>query len=68
FKITEIEPGGVFASLINQEDTITAINGKKITSLNEVMDLLARIKDMNNLSLGVIRDGEVRTLNYSISN
>lgn len=68
FKITEIEPGGVFASLIQMDDTITSINGKKITSLNEVMDLLARIKDMNNLSLGVVRDGEARTLNYSISN
>lgn len=68
FKITEIEPGGVFASLIQMDDTITSINGKKITSLNEVMDLLARIKDMNTLSLGVIRDGEARNLNYSISN
>ena len=69
FKMTEVDPGGPFASLnILVDDTITEVNGKKITSMNEVMDLFGRIKDMDKLSIGVIREGEAQTLDYNFTN
>lgn len=69
FKVTEVDPGGVFASLnIQAEDTITTINGKKITSLNEVMNLFGKLGEIEKLSINVLREGEEKTLDYTFSN
>lgn len=67
FKITEIEPGGIFAYLgIQDQDIITSINGKPITDLNEVMGLFGRIKNLDQLQLGLRREGDDTQLDYSI--
>lgn len=69
FKVVEVDPGGPFAMLnIQVDDTITSINGKKITNLNEVMDLFGRIKDLDKLSINVLREGEEQTLDYNFTN
>jgi type II secretory pathway component PulC len=65
FKITEIEAGGIFSYLgIQNEDIITSINGKPISDLNEVMALFGRIKNLDQLQLGVRRDGEETQMEY----
>lgn len=65
FKITEIEAGGIFSYLgIQNEDIITSINGKPISDLNEVMALFGRIKNIDQLQLGVRRDGEETQMDY----
>ena len=67
FKITEIEPGGIFSYLgIQNEDTITSINGKPITDLNEIMSLFGRIKNVDQLQLGVKREGEETQMDYQM--
>lgn len=67
FKITEIEPGGIFSYLgIQNEDTITSINGKPITDLNEIMSLFGRIKNIDQLQLGVKREGEETQMDYQM--
>ena len=67
FKMTEIDPGGIFPYLgVQDGDIITAINGKPITNLNEVMALFGRIKNLDQLSLGIKRDGAESTQEYSI--
>lgn len=67
FKMTEIDPAGLFPYLgIQEGDIITAINGKPIYDLNEVMGLFGRIKGLDNLSLGVKRDGSESVQDYSI--
>lgn len=68
FKIVEIDPAGIFPYLgVQDGDIITSINGKPIYSLNEVMNLFGRIRNMDQLSLGIKRDGSESTQEYSIS-
>jgi len=67
FKMTELDPVGIFPYLgIQDGDIITSINGKPIYDMNEVMLLFGRIKGLSNLSLGIKRDGTPSTQEYSI--
>jgi type II secretory pathway component PulC len=67
FKMTEIDPEGIFPYLgIQDGDIITSINGKPIYDINEVMSLFGKIKNLDNLSLGVKREGSDSNLEYSI--
>jgi len=67
FKLTEMDPEGIFPYLgLQDEDIITSINGKPILDMNEIMGLFAKIKNLDNLSLGVRRDGSDSVQEYSI--
>ncbi|HXH76537.1 MAG TPA: hypothetical protein VNJ08_16315 [Bacteriovoracaceae bacterium] len=67
FKLTEMDPAGIFPYLgLQDQDIITAINGKQIYDMNEVMSLFARIKNLDKLSLGVKREGSDSVQEYSI--
>ncbi len=67
FKLTEIDPEGIFPYIgLQNEDIITSINGKPIYDMNEVMSLFARIKNLDKLQLGVKRDGAESNLDYNI--
>lgn len=67
FKMTELDPQGIFGYLgIQDQDIITSINGKPIYDMNEIMNLFARIKGLDNLSLGIKRDGTESVQEYSI--
>ncbi|WP_372653822.1 hypothetical protein [Halobacteriovorax sp.] len=66
FKMTEIVPGSIYSKLnILDGDTITAINGKKFSSLNEIMNLFGKIKDIDNFEISVRRDGSTQNLEYN---
>lgn len=66
FKVTEVVPGSIYSYLnIQDNDIITHINGQKIESYNQIMDLYARIKDISHLSLTVQRDGTTTPMDYS---
>lgn len=67
FKLTEIDPEGLFPYLgLQDQDTITSINGKPIYDINEVMSLFARIKNLDSLQLGLKREGSDSVQEYSI--
>lgn len=67
FKITEIEPGGIFAYLgIQNDDVITSIDGRPINDLNEVMGLFGKLKTLDKLKLGIRREGEENELDYAM--
>lgn len=67
FKMTEMDPEGIFPYLgLQDQDIITSINGKPINDLNEVMSLFGRIKNLDNLQLGVKREGATSVQEYSI--
>ena len=66
FKMTEIVPGSIYSKLNIQEgDTITAINGKRFGSLNEIMNLFGKIKEIDRFELSVKRDGSTQNLEYN---
>jgi type II secretory pathway component PulC len=67
FKLTEMDPQGIFPYLgLQDQDIITSINGKPIYDLNEVMALFGKIKNLDNLSLGVKREGADSVQEYTI--
>lgn len=66
FKMTEIVPGSIYSQLnIQDGDIIEGINGNPITNLNEVMSMFGRIREIDNLSITVRRNGAVQNLDYS---
>ncbi|MBL6989338.1 MAG: PDZ domain-containing protein [Bacteriovoracaceae bacterium] len=65
FKITEIVPGSIYSQLnIQNGDVITAIDGKKIQSLNEVMSLFGRIKQIDSMQLTMKKNGIEQNYDY----
>ena len=67
FKLTEMDPQGIFSYLgLQDQDTITSINGKPIYDMNEVMGLFAKIKNLDKLQLGIKREGSDSLLDYNI--
>lgn len=66
FKMTEIVPGSIYSKLnIKNGDIIEQIDGQKISDLNEVMTKFGRIREVDNLSLTIKRDGSTQTYDYS---
>jgi type II secretory pathway component PulC len=66
FKMVEIEAGSIYNQLnIIDGDVITAINGKKIDSLNEIMNMFGKISDIENLQITVKRDGSQEVMDYT---
>jgi type II secretory pathway component PulC len=67
FKMTEMDPEGLFPYLgLQDQDIITSINGKPIYDMNEVMQLFARIQNLESLQLGIKREGTDSVQEYSI--
>ncbi|MBT3234540.1 MAG: hypothetical protein HN353_01165 [Bdellovibrionales bacterium] len=66
FKMVEIEPGSIYNQLnITDGDIITAINGKKIDSLNEIMNMFGKISDIENMQITLKRNGGQEVLDYT---
>lgn len=69
YKIVEIEPGSVYAKLgVQNDDIITAVNGKIITSPNEMLGLFSSLASASSLSLGINRQGSDVTQSYEFVN
>lgn len=67
FKIVEIEPGSVYDSLgIQNNDIIKQIDGESIQTLNRVMSTVGNAANLKNMSLTIIRNGEVINRAYKI--
>jgi type II secretory pathway component PulC len=65
FKMTEIIPGSIYSQLnIKDEDIISKINGKEISSLNDIMTMFGSIKGIDQLSITVMREGTEVEMEY----
>jgi type II secretory pathway component PulC len=66
FKMTEVVAGSIYNDLnIVEGDIICQINGRKIDNLNELMTMLGKIKEIDNMSIGLKRNGMSENLDYS---
>lgn len=66
FKMTEVVPGSIYSQLnIQDGDIIEGINGNPINNLNEVMSMFGRIREIDNLSLTIRRNGVSQSFDYS---
>lgn len=67
FKLYAVRPNSVYAKLgFSNGDTLNAINGMQLNSMDRAMEVYAKVRDANSLQVEVTRRGKPVTLNYSI--
>ncbi len=67
FKMYAIRPSSVYAKIgLQNGDTIQAINGFEITSMDKAMEIYTKLRSASNLSLSVLRRGQQVQMDYSI--
>jgi general secretion pathway protein C len=67
FRLYSVRPDGPFAKIGMQNgDVITSINGLEITSPEKALEVYAKLKSASHLSLGLERNGQKVTKDYSI--
>jgi len=68
FKVNFVRRDSPFAELgIHRNDVIKAVNGRKIDSYNAAFDVYKNIKNVDNLSLVIIREKKEMELEYEIN-
>jgi len=68
FKVSFIKRGSVFAKLgIKRGDIIKSVNGEEIDSYNKAFSIYRGIKDMQNITIVVIRNNKEVELEYEIN-
>jgi type II secretory pathway component PulC len=68
FKVTDLQPGSIFALLgIDENDIITKVNSKPITNINMIMDMLAGMDKIQKLELEINKDGTVVKKEYNFT-
>jgi general secretion pathway protein C len=67
FRLYSVRPDGPFALIGMQNgDVISSINGLEITSPEKALEVYAKLKSASHLSLGLERNGQKVTKDYSI--
>lgn len=67
FRLYSVRPDGPFAKIGMQNgDVISAINGLEITSPEKALEVYAKLKSASHLSVGLERNGQKVTKDYSI--
>jgi general secretion pathway protein C len=67
FRLFAVRPGGPFAMIGMQNgDIISSINGLEITSPEKALEVYAKLKSASHLSLGMERNGQKVTKEYTI--
>lgn len=59
--VDDDEPAGKAG--IQEDDIITSVNGKTITSLDVLKDVMKDVKDGDTLKFDILRDGKAQTIN-----
>ena len=67
FRLYSVRPDGPFAKIGMQNgDVISSINGLEITSPEKALEVYAKLKSASHLSLGLERNGQRITKDYTI--
>ena len=67
FRLYSVRPEGPFAKIGMQNgDVLSAINGLEITSPEKALEVYSKLKSASHLSLGLERNGQRLTKDYSI--
>lgn len=63
--VAGIAQNSIIASAgIKNNDVVTAVNGQKISSYQQALQILAKIKGQSKIKVSLLRNGQVRNLNY----
>lgn len=65
--VNGITQNSIIASAgIKNNDVVTAVNGQKISSYQKALQILNKIRSQSQIKVSLLRDGQVRNLNYKI--
>jgi general secretion pathway protein C len=66
-KLVGLTPGSVYSKIgIRSGDVVHGINGKKIVSQNQLLEMLKTMREANNIELEVERRGKKKTIRYEV--
>ena len=67
FKIIAIKPGSIYEKLgLKRDDIIKGVNGEIVNSAQKAMELYQILKSSDEIRLEIGRNGETKTLNYTV--
>ena len=67
FRLYAVRPSSVYAKLgFSNGDTIHAINGFELNSMDKAMEVYGKLRDAGSLQVNITRRGKPVTLNYTI--
>lgn len=67
FKLYAVRPNSVYSKLgFTNGDTINAINGMELNSMDRAMEVYAKVRDATSLQVVVTRRGKPVNLNYTV--
>lgn len=67
FRLFSIKPDGPFGKIgLQNGDIVSAINGLEMTSPDKALEVYTKLKTANHLSVGVERNGQKVTMDYTI--
>ncbi|MDY7038678.1 MAG: type II secretion system protein N [Thermodesulfobacteriota bacterium] len=67
FKISRIKDGSIFKAMgFKDGDIIKSVNGENIYSAEDIMRLYNTLKDSTFFSMGIVRENQVKTLNFKV--
>jgi general secretion pathway protein C len=69
FKMYAIRPNSLFARLgMQNSDTLRQVNGNEMSTPDQALQLLTKLRTASHLSLQLERRGETVTMDYTITN
>ena len=67
FKLIAIKPGSIYEKLgLKRDDIIQGVNGETVDSAQKAMELYQVLKNSDEISLEIGRNGETKILNYTL--
>ena len=66
FKLVELEKGSLLEQIgLRVGDLVVEINHVKLNSPEKALQIFQQIREANNISLGLMRNGKLETFEYS---
>ncbi|MCG3172467.1 MAG: hypothetical protein GMKNLPBB_00619 [Myxococcota bacterium] len=67
FKFFSVRPGSVYSKMgIQSGDIVKKINGYEVNSPDKALEIYTKLREMNNVTIDVMRDGKPSTYKYTI--
>jgi general secretion pathway protein C len=67
FSLSEIEPGSVFDEMgLEEGDILHSVDGQQVTDPGQAMQMMSMLRNRNQLTVQVLREGKPVTLTYTI--
>ncbi|NCN41078.1 PDZ domain-containing protein [bacterium] len=68
FRFVSIKDGSVFSNLgFKPMDVINSVNGEEVNSPTKAMELYQALRNSDNVKVGIVRNGQAETMDYTVT-